>query len=341
MKVWHVVSEENQVVTGLKDVDGVDAFMLSPVQSLVMSFFAIRGKYDIIHFHYLQVQMDSSVHPLVSVLKFFSFLLNLVVMKAAGIKIVWTGHHVESHEASIPAIDKLGRRLVVSLADHIFVLEPPVQNQIEREYSMGGDLSVARLGDPRIFHHEKDAGDSSKINFPEVGPVITMIGNLRPYKRVPLGIRAVAELNGTESMLIAGNPLSEELEGEIQSSIDRYPVDVTTEFGFVADEDILEYVERSDVVLILNDQETVPATALLSAAFQTPVVTVPGGVKEFLVDEYNLGVVAETDSAEAIADAIQDILSNPPEIDHTSFLSDHSWGAYTEHHLEVYETLTS
>ena len=168
-----------------------------------------------------------------------------------------------------------------------------------------------------------------------------MLGHLREYKRVPLGIRSADESDQIKSAVVAGRPKTQQVEDEIRDSIRRASIPVFKQFGFVSDTDILRYVDASDVVLILNNQDTVPATAYLAISSKTPIVTVPGGVKEYLVKEYDVGVVADSDSIHDIANAIDCAIDKPLEPDWERFDIEHQWDQYLESHLEVYKKLAN
>nr|WP_276223273.1 glycosyltransferase [Halomicroarcula sp. DFY41] len=166
-----------------------------------------------------------------------------------------------------------------------------------------------------------------------------MIGLIRRYKRVPLGIQAFDHSNVATNMLIAGKPMDTSIHTEVQDAITTTSKPVTTHPKFISDAGLVEYVDKSDVVLILNDQSTVPATAYLAAACRTPVVSAPGGIKEYLITEYDIGIVSDSTSESDIGAAIDEALSDSDEFCWEKFDQDHQWDDYKSTHFEVYTSL--
>lgn len=338
MKILQAQPEGHHVVEGLADSSHVDTLNIRLPWSQFIAYYVIRGRYDILHIQFLQPRFQINSSPIVSIFWELFFLLQLCFLRLIGVSIVWTAHHTQSHETLSPRLDYWGRQAVILLSSHLFVLEPPMVQSIQANFKVRCPITVARLGNYRTYH-ERRADKLPTIELPNNQPIVSMVGKLRKYKRVPLGIRVCDTSERTGSMFIGGSPSSASREQEIRAQVSEATVPITLALERLPHQDMIDAVERSDAILILNDQESVPATALLAGACKTPIVTTPGGVKEYLVTEYEMGTVAESESVAAISTALDTLLEEPPEADWEAFLTDHTWSEYTEKHLSVYRSI--
>lgn len=266
-------------------------------------------------------------------------MLNLAVLKLSPTRIVWTAHHTKSHETVSDTLDWIGRQALFLFANHIFVLATPVKDQILSEYYFVGTISVANLGNYKELHEERQRDGDLATEIPDEKPVVSMIGLIRPYKRTPLGIQSFEQSEAAAGMLIAGKPTSDEMYKTVKESAASISKQVTIHPEYISDLGLVQYVEQSDIVLVLNDQDTVPATAYLAAACHTPIVTISGGIKEYLATEYNVGVVAQSVAKEDIAAKIDEVLSNQHTFSWEKFDNDHQWDDYRDAHYGVYRLL--
>lgn len=335
MRVWIAVSEDNHIVHGLKDESGIT------VEDYCFSNWisAIKKDYDVVHFQYLQGLFQLEGNILYSIISIIKLILSVIVLKLLGTKIVWTGHHTQSHEVNSTRLDWIARQILLIFSNHVIVLEPPIKEQLKDTYHIPCDISVAPLGNYKDLHLERKKKGDPATNFPKEQPFVSIIGLLRKYKRTPLAIRSADQSSKSNGILVAGKPHNSTINQEIIGAISNTSIDVSTHFGFISDEGLVNYVEKSNAILILNDQDTLPATALLAAGCRTPIVTTPGGVKEYLVDRYGIGIVAESAREEDIAYAIDRVLDKDVAPDWDNFNQDHNWNDYVEKHLEIYSDL--
>jgi glycosyltransferase involved in cell wall biosynthesis len=342
MKVLVDAGAGHHVVKGIEQHPDVDVLRPNLLQKALFSYFVLSRGYDVVHIHFLQYEMYAKSSKILSFLRTLVFLSNLIIMKIGGVNIVWTAHHMESHESLWPKLDRFTRQSVIRLADHLIVLSPLIQRELRETYDVSSPVSIIRLGNYRKFSKSRSAGETTETDYyPDSDLVAIMCGRLRPYKRVPLGIAAVDASSSVNDMLIAGNPTSDCVKRDIQSAIQEATMPISTHYGFVADQDLVRYVEECEVVLILNDQLTVPATAHLAAACETPIVTVPRGEKEALVKNYEVGIVAKSVGAENIATAIDKIIDEDSRFDWSKYRADHSWDVYAQAHIEIYADLSA
>lgn len=332
-RVLLVVSEDNHVTTGLWDDDAVDYFADLPGESFTdLSGWVKNHDPDIVHFQFLPYASDGSALKALGTAVILSY--HLIRLWLSDYPIIWTVHHVDAHEQTLPRVDRAVRWLLLRVTDSTIVLDEGMKEILAPIAPRGFDPIVAPLGDYRDVHAEPTIRPVALDDLD--GPMVGVIGQLREYKRVPLAIAATNVATATNALVIAGNPNSEEVQQEIERAVDDATINTTTDFGHIPDGEFKGYVEGVDCLLILNDQESVPATMHLGASFETPVVTTTGGVSEALAGRYNLGEVVEPD-VDAIAAGIDTILNDGISADFESYREDHSWENYAAAHRRAYD----
>ena len=118
-------------------------------------FRMLRGRYDVLHFHWPQNLVNRS-SSLMAILLGTGFLLALRLLQARGIKVVWTVHNVYSHDPLQPAVEeRFTRRLLESIDGLIFMSE-----ESETELKQAFDLDVLPAKTATIPHgHYRDFYD--------------------------------------------------------------------------------------------------------------------------------------------------------------------------------------
>lgn len=131
--------------------------------------------------------------------------------------------------------------------------------------------------------------------------VIVSVGNLIPLKGHDLVIRAVAQMPGSEAVIIGSGPE----RAALQSLCRSLDVDDRVRFcGEMTQEDLARYYQAADVTVLASSNEGLPNVILESMACGTPVVvTRVGGVPEVMTDQV-MGIVIDQRTPEAVRRAV-------------------------------------
>lgn len=336
-KILIDISEDHHVAHSLDQLEEVEMKSIAGITKL---WFGVKLRligYQVIHFQFLQENISNNnwYDP---ILRIF-FLFNIVIFKISGGNIVWTGHHATSHEVDSERWEHIIRRTILRLSSQVIVLAPEVETKLQSVYNIQFDCTILPLGDYSEYHRtHADQHPRAHVDITQSESTIGIIGHLREYKRVPLGILSYEYVSRDVDFLVAGSVRSSSIEKEIRTTADRVSKQPALDFRFLSHADIYYYYEQMDVALILNDQDTVPASLHTAVNFNVPVVTTRGGVKEELVKEYEIGTTTGSTPKE-IASAIDKLLEHPNKCEFERFNQDHTWEKYREGHKRIYNSI--
>lgn len=265
-----------------------------------------NGVPDVVHFHWLHGYVHSR-RRLFSVLMSAFFLLQVVLLRLAGVRVVWTVHNLLSHanatrlDAEAPTgrvdytesgIDLAVRRLFAPLCDAIIVHCESARDVVERSYRLSPAVS-ARC---HVVHHghyldaypnEVSRTDArERLGLDADARVFLYFGRIQEYKNVPRLVDAFSALDEANArLLVVGNPESDALETELRETSARDPR-IRTAFGFVPGDDIQLYMNAADVVVLPFESILTSGSVMLAASFGKPVVAPAlGCVGEFLAGD--------------------------------------------------------
>jgi hypothetical protein len=337
--VLMVVNKHDHITTGLEDRQDLEYTFSTPDCSPILIVPWVKSyDPDIIHFQYIQNIITGREAWWSQLILSIIFIFNLLLLKMSRYKIVWTAHHASAHETQCHYADAAARWALLRIADEVIVLDEKMCEVIDHIAPNTLDPTVIPLGDYSDLYeynknYESDISDTLK------SPVVGVFGYLRKYKRVPLGIESFDQSQGAGSLLIAGNPDSDVIQGDIQKAINNANGTIVTKFEFIPDSELRTYLDMIDILLILNDQESVPASMHLAASHEIPVVTTIGGVSESMARKYDLGPIVEP-YPQSIAKGIDDLLHGEHNPRYNAYSHDHSWKKYADSHAQLYSKLS-
>ncbi len=179
----------------------------------------------------------------------------------------------------------------------------------EDERSAGLDAAVGRSSQYRVVPNGIDVGRFAAARRPE-GETILWVGRLAPPKRPDLAIDALRILKrtrpGARLDLVGDGPLL----GHAQAQLGAGDVEDAVRLLGRRD-DVPELLSRAACFLLSSDYEGCPLSVLEAMAAGVPVVaTAVGGIPELVVHG-ETGLLVEPDRPEAVAAALDELLSDP------------------------------
>lgn len=312
------------------------------LQSLTeLGFQRPRELPDIIHLQYLQYKIFIDSRPILTAIKTIHFVIFLLILRLRGVSFVWTAHNVESHEANSKLVDRAVRIYVANLCDRIVVLHEGMSDYISQRLYSQTETIVIPLGDYRAYHQAKvDSEPVGSVSFERFdGLKVGMIGAVRRYKEIPLGIESIKQSENEVFLQIAGYPRENSLSKELNSIVNKSDLPISTDFRFLADADILYYYNNIDALLLLHSIEGAPASLNLAANSGVPIIATNEGMKAKIVESYNLGTVVEP-TPKAISEGLNEVLEQDlASFDFNAFATDHSWEDYVRAHDTTYAAI--
>lgn len=190
----------------------------------------------------------------------------------------------------------LYRQKYPEIADRVSLIKNTVDSDIFYPLSLDDQIEQRR----HLAH---------KLGLPEESQFILFAGRLHPQKDPLLLIQTIAALNHPKvHLLIAGEG---ELAENVRSEIAKLSLsDSITMLGAISQFELADLHRLCSVSILTSVYEGLPLVALESLSCGTPVVTTQCGETPNLLTA-NSGVVSQSRSPTAIADALRRVLFHP------------------------------
>jgi D-inositol-3-phosphate glycosyltransferase len=241
---------------------------------------------------------------------------------------------------------------IIGCADAICVSCSEEERQFLRLYGQpAGKIEIIAPGVEHAFFAPGDrAGARNAVDLPLDCPVLLFVGRIQPLKGPDVAVRALAELNRPDALLLIVGGASG-LEGGDEM---RHVQDLIIELGLEGQVRFIEpqphhilstYYRAADVVLVPSRSESFGLVALEASACGIPVVASGVGGLLTLVDHGDTGfLVPERDPA-LYARYIGDILDHPERAARmgqraAARASQYTWGFAAARLRRVYTDLT-
>ncbi len=249
---------------------------------------ALTGSYDVWHVHWPD---DFLSYPSLATATAYvaAELLLFAWARARGARLVWTVHDLGPHESRHPKLERLFWRLFRPMVDGIVTL-----SRVAEKKTLARFPSLHRVPRAVVPHgHYRpaypDPVPQSKarrtLDVPHEARLATFIGRVRPYKNVPRLIEAFRAWDDNEArLLIAGNPVSETLKGEILNAAEG-DGRIRTDLRFIENDEMATVLGAADLIVLPYDHILQSGTALLALSFDRPVLVPDRGAMSELQAE--------------------------------------------------------
>lgn len=277
---------------------------------------------DVVHIHFLAryiIVDEEKAGPVagfvLSCLLGLQLLVELTVLRLAGIRLVWTAHDLLNHERRALPVEKAVKHVFVRvLCDSVIIHCGRAGDLLIETFSLPervrGKLTVIPHGH-FLDHYENGIDRASAretVGIETEGTVFLFFGWIRRYKNVVTLIETFRRLDAPDArLLVVGNPRTDRLETEVcaaASSDDR----VRTVLEFVPDEQIQTYMNAADVVVLpfRTSRQTMltSGSVVLAMGFGRPVVTPRLGCVECLVNGGGVLYDQDRELGSALSDAL-------------------------------------
>jgi glycosyltransferase involved in cell wall biosynthesis len=184
------------------------------------------------------------------------------------------------------------------------------------------------------------------FNLPADEPTILFLSRLHPKKGLDYLIPALGKLSHYRFTFILAGSGDPDYENEIQSLLVSHGIENRTHLtGFIKGEIKELLIQGADLFALTSYSENFGISVLESLAAGTPVIITPGVALSDLVEQQQIGSVAELDVNE-ISAAIQHFLDNPQKSKEMGdrarqfILDNYTWDKIALKMISVYQNLT-
>lgn len=208
-----------------------------------LSFSAKARSIKIIHLNWFESLRGSS--RILIFYRFFKKCIFLAFFILSGKKIIWTMHNRTPHEVKSIFLTKVLINILVKCSSRIMIYSNYSRTILNDKYK-NIDSEIMRVPHPNFVG---DYGEM-KPTIPSKKLRLLFLGEIRPYKNIELLIDVLSEFNKSEVELkIVGRVHSADYKVKINSKLKDLS-NITTEFGFVKDEDIPSYLADCDLLIM-------------------------------------------------------------------------------------------
>jgi glycosyltransferase involved in cell wall biosynthesis len=226
---------------------------------------------NILHLHWLAPYLKgrSAATKAVYAVK---FVLDLLLVRRAGVRLVWTVHNLIGHEQMHPRIEVWCRRRLARLADAIIVHSDQARDLVAESYdAQAAKISVIPHGHYRDAYGPpiRSAVARAKLGLPQEGRVFLFFGMVRPYKGVLKLLSTWAgtpELHEQHTLLIAGEAQDPNYMEIVHRSATKMR-NVHVRLERIPDLEVPDYFSAADVVVAPFDQILTSGSILLAHSY--------------------------------------------------------------------------
>ncbi|EMA57767.1 glycosyltransferase [Halorubrum kocurii] len=238
-----------------------------------------HGVPDVLHLHWLHrfVITNRRFPAVVAVLLGVRLIFELVLLRALGVRIVWTVHNLLDHERTAPRSELVIRHAVAWLTDRLIVHCEAAVTLVAETYRLPERVSnrirvVAHGNFGDVYGNDVSQSTArERLDLSLDTPVVAFFGLIRPYKNVPGLIEAFKRVSGDARLLVVGNPWNEEIESRVRAaSADDNRVHTVLEY--VPEDEIQVYMRATDAVVLPFDSVLTSGSAVLAMTFGRAVV---------------------------------------------------------------------
>lgn len=263
-----------------------------------------KSRSALIHLNWFEnLEGDSSS---VQIRSFIRKLLQLILARILGIKMVWTMHNREPHSKKFRFLNFILLKRILSWSTRIII---------------HSEFSVKVLGDLYGVPKEKCWYIPHPHYIGKYGPVLEnengdstlkllFLGAVKPYKNIELLLSVMAKLQDfAVELLIVGKPENEMFKNQLL----EYAKDLSSvhfELGFVPDDQINGYLGRCDLLVLPYDMRSSlnSGTAYLAFSYAKTVICPAIGTIQDVKDNEAVFTYSYTDEGthvEALQQAIK------------------------------------
>lgn len=203
------------------------------------------------------------------------FLIDVLLVRLAGVRVVWTLHNLVPHETRFPRLDLWCRRILCRLSDAVIVHGTSGEVQARTVLKCPANrIAIIPHGHYRDVYARPIACHKARqsLGLPAGARVFLFFGMIRPYKGLEQLLRVWRTLGFHDACLvIAGRCLDPQFGREI-ADLARNTFQVRLVPQFIPDAEIPKYFSAADVVVLPFVQVQTSGSLLLAMSYGKPTI---------------------------------------------------------------------
>lgn len=264
---------------------------------------------DFAHFHWPSFHYSAAT-PVRTTWLAVRFAILLLVLRARGVRILWTAHNLYPHSRSSPSwLDYWVRMLLCRLSALVVVHGKEAAGLVMREFAVPARRIVVIDHGNFLGYYPKDSSKSEarrRLGWPAESYIYLHFGHCKRYKNIHKLVTCFqAHCDSPENFLaIVGRCTDEEYRLEIEAAIRVKPDRIVFQPAFVPDAELQYFMLAADVVVLPFGDVLTSGSAILALSFGRPVIAPRLG---YLVDvvEDNCGILYDVNCEDGLQGAMR------------------------------------
>ena len=320
---------QSTVIASMTTGRGVIAFFKYIDVTLRCLYYIMRGKFDIIHAHYVLPAGLIALFP-----KYIRRKKLVITAHGSDINILPQRNVILWYLT----------RFVLRRADGVIAVSEHLYGRITNDFGIEKEkVSVISCGvDPALFKPMDKILCRDILSLDAQKFIVFHLSGLDPVKRVDLlvnGFKLARERLGSTLLVIGGTGKQ---KSKLMNMVNQLGIDDYVIFtGFINKNDVPAWMNASDVFVLTSESEGTPVTLLEALAVGTNVVVSKvGGIPEVVG---NLGIVIEKPTPEKVAEALICYYKDPKRYNFRNRIKNaesYHWSRISEKIADVYADVT-
>lgn len=260
-------------------IEGVQGHNLCDISFINITLFDILIKYwrlHIIHLHWHHSLFLVKPSRFKTIIKSTISLLQLLFVRMAGVKLVWTVHNLTNHEDTHQNLEKIFTKILARLSDGIIVHCETAKKEICRALDIRKKEKICIIPHGNFIGCYENTISQEKarnqLNLSNSKITFLFLGEVRYYKGVLELIDAFKCLDcKSAQLIIAGKPYNKQISEEIQRMINGNK-NIRTVLEFIYDNDLQKYINATDIMVFPYRHIFTSGGILLAMSFDKPII---------------------------------------------------------------------
>jgi glycosyltransferase involved in cell wall biosynthesis len=237
-------------------------------------------------------------------------------------KMVVTIHGVDIRTPLSNKFFKFITRNVLKNVDAIITVSKPLKDVVSKEFGIHKNVSVIPCGiNKELFKPLEKEMCRKRLKLPEKKKVFLHISRLSKEKRLPDILKAFSMIKNEDFFLVIGGRGKNNEESSLKKVVEKFGLGNKVMFlGETQREDVIYYMNASDIFILASDYEGSPVTIMEALACGTPVIaTRVGGIPD-MIDDCKIGLLSGPMDIQELKSNIEKVLDNKVSFDKKEIL---------------------
>ncbi|MCP9820986.1 glycosyltransferase [Synechococcus sp. Cruz-9H2] len=314
----------------------------------IFAWQALRDRPDVVHFQFVQPYLLPALQPNSrwrAVVKGGLFILQVLLLRWTGSRIVWTVHNLVNHERRLARYERFFTRLFTRLTDVVIVQCEAARDEVVSIYKMETRLDrIHVLPHPNYSDAYPDRIDRrearASLDVHDRRIIILCLGQIRTYKGLESMVRAFQTLGAPGCELrIAGEAVEPSLTAALRRSAEGDDA-IHVHASFLSPDEVEILMKACDIVALPYLSILTSGSAVLAMTFGRPCIAPRLGCLPEILDELG-AFLYEAGDPDGLRDALARAVEAGPALQemgrhNRSRVQAWSWPATAEALVRLY-----